>query len=148
MNRPSDDASAPKFQRSVLLAEDDEDLRCLLAETLRREGFLVVDCPDGLSLVDKLISRLEAGERPFDLVVSDVRLPGVTGISVLEELAESEELHGQPVVLMSAFGDARLQAAAHRFGAVSLLEKPFEMKALIRVVHQAIAECESLATGP
>jgi len=127
--------SAP---RSVLLAEDDEDLRCLLADALRADGFDVIECPNGLTLVETLVSRLEAGGRSFDLVVSDVRMPGVTGLSVLECLSEWDELRGLPMVLITAFGDARLHELARRFGAVSLLEKPFEMTALMQVVREAV----------
>jgi CheY-like chemotaxis protein len=123
---------------SVLLAEDDADLRGLLAEALRDAGLEVVECPNGLALVETLVSRLEGGERPFDLVVSDVRMPGVTGLSVLEGLFEWGELRSLPMILITAFGDPRLRELARRFGAVSLLEKPFEMTALMRVVLGAI----------
>lgn len=128
--------------KSVLLAEDDADLRGLLAETLRAEGFAVIECPNGLSLVETLVARLEGGKMPFDLVVSDVRLPGVTGLSVLEGLSEWDELRGQRMVLITAFGDAHLRELAWRFGAVSLLEKPFEMTALMHVVRGAIDGCD------
>lgn len=122
----------------VLLAEDDDDLRRLLAETLRSEGFCVVECASGVSLLEELVSRLEAGRPPFDLVVSDVRMPGVTGLSVLEGLSQWHELRGMPMVLITAFGDRRLHELARRFGAVSLLEKPFEMAALMQVVRRAV----------
>jgi CheY-like chemotaxis protein len=131
-------SQAPVGGRSVLLAEDDDDLRHLLAQTLRGEGFRVIECPDGLALAEALVSRLETGERPFDLVVSDVRMPGVTGLSVLEELSEWEELRNLPMVLITAFGGPSLHALARRFGAVSLLEKPFDMPALLRVVRGAL----------
>jgi two-component system response regulator (stage 0 sporulation protein F) len=132
------DDSDPQRRKSVLLAEDDADLRRLLAETLSAEGFVVVECPNGLVLVETLVSRLEAGEPPFDLVVSDVRMPGVTGLSVLEALSEWDELRSLPIVLITAFGDPRLHEAARQFGAVSLLDKPFEMAALMHVVRGAI----------
>lgn len=125
-------------RRSILLAEDDDDLRKLLADTLRAEGFTVIECPNGLALVDILVSRFEAGKRSVDLVVSDVRMPGVTGLSVLEGLSDWEELRSLPMVLITAFGDARLRELAQKFGAVSLLEKPFEMEVLMRVVLEAI----------
>ena len=130
----------PDLQRhgSVLLAEDDDDLRMLIAETLRAEGFTVIEAPNGLALVETLVSRLEAGERPFDLVVSDVRMPGVTGLSVLEGVLEWEELGGLPMVLITAFPEPELHDLARNFRAVALLEKPFEMTALMRVVRAAI----------
>lgn len=142
MSRSTSDGKAEPRTRSILLAEDDDDLRELLANTLGDEGFTVVECPDGLALVDTLVSRLEAGERPFDLVVSDVRMPGVTGLSVLEGLSEWDALRNLPMVLITAFGDPRLHELARRFGAVTLLEKPFEMPARMRVIREAIDGCD------
>ena len=127
-----------RCRRNVLLAEDDVDLRKLLAETLRSEGFGVVECSNGLVLAETLVSGLEAKKRCFDLVVSDVRMPGVTGLSVLEGLHESDEFGSMPMVLITAFGDPRVEELARRFGAVSLLEKPFEMTTLMRVVREAV----------
>lgn len=123
---------------NVLLAEDDEDLRNLVAETLRNEGFSVIECSHGLALVDTLVAHLESGARAFDLVVSDVLMPGVTGLSVLEGLSQWDELRSVPIVLMTAFGDSQLHELARRFGAVSLLEKPFEMSALMQIVRGVI----------
>jgi CheY-like chemotaxis protein len=139
---PSEHGATPR-PRSVLLAEDDADLRKLLADSLRSEGFRVTECPTGLALVDTLVSRLEAGERLFDLVVSDVRLPGVTGLSVLEGLSEWDELRSVPMILITAFGEPRLHELARRFGAISLLEKPFAMTALMCIVRDAIDGCDS-----
>jgi CheY-like chemotaxis protein len=141
------DDPAPQPQRNVLLAEDDGDLRSLLAETLRADGFAVVECPHGLALVDELASRLAAGERAFDVVVSDVRMPGVTGLSVLEGLSEWDELRGVPIILITAFGEPRLHELARRFGAASLLEKPFEMTALLRAVRRAVRGGDSRPAG-
>jgi two-component system OmpR family response regulator len=124
--------------RSILLAEDDEDLRKLLAQALRAEGFTVVECANGLALVESLVWDLEAGERSFDLVVSDVYMPGVTGLSVLEGLLGWHEFHSPPMVLITAFGSPRLHELSEQFGAISVLEKPFEMTALMRVVREAI----------
>ncbi len=122
----------------VLVAEDDEELRELVTRTLRAEGFAVIGCANGLALTETLVSELEEDRQSFDLVLSDVRLPGITGLSVLEGLSEWEKLRDLPMVLMTAFGDPQLRALARRFGAVSLLEKPFEMATLVRVVRRAI----------
>lgn len=131
--------------RNVLLAEDDEDMRRLLGETLQAEGFVVTECPNGLAMVEILVSRVEAGERLFDVIVSDVRLPGVTGMTVLEALSEWEELRGMPMILITAFGDSHLHELARRFGAVSLLEKPFDMNVLMSVVRRAVGASDGVA---
>jgi len=131
------------LQKHVLLAEDDEDLRRLFADALCADGIEVTECPNGLLLVEMLVSRLESAERPFDLVVSDVRMPGVSGLSVLEGLSECDELRGQPIILITAFCEPALHECAHRLGAVSLLEKPIEPDVLLRAVREAIDGRES-----
>ena len=138
MMRPAWTDAVTRRPRSVLVAEDDDDLRKLLADALRAEGFTVIECANGLALVEALVWRLEAEERPLDLIVSDVRMPGVTGLSVLEGLSAWGEIRNPPMILITAFGNPHLHELARRFGAVSLLEKPFEMKALMRMVRQAI----------
>lgn len=132
------------LHKRVLLAEDDEDLRKVLTETLRAEGFTVVECPNGLALAEILVSKREA-KAPVDLIVSDVRMPGVSGLSILEALAEWEEFQHPPVILMTAFGNPRLRALVRKFGA-TLLEKPFEMTTLVDVVRGAMdgRGCEPL----
>ncbi len=75
-------------------------------------------------------------------------MPGVSGLSVLEALSESEEFRSLPMVLITAFGDPQVRAVARQFGAVSLLEKPFEMAALMHVVRRAISDVRREATSP
>lgn len=142
MTRSAFENAATRRPRSVLLAEDDDDLRKLLAEALRAEGFIVIECSNGLALVETVVGRLEAGAHPFDLVLSDVRMPGVSGLEVLEGLSGWDAARRLPVILITAFGDARLHELAGRFGAVSLVEKPFEMESLMRIVREAIDGCD------
>ena len=123
----------------ILLAEDDGEMRSLAAAALRSDGFEVVEVANGLQLLDFLAALL-AGEPPAlqaQLIVSDVRMPGVTGLSVLAGL------HGAgvdvPVILITAFADEETRAAAERFGAFAVLDKPFEMAALRSLVRRSAA---------
>ena len=76
--------------RRILVGEDDEEMRCVLAEALRERGYKVVECGDGMSVLNKLSSVLLSPEvmisepETFDLIISDIRMPGVTGMSILE----------------------------------------------------------------
>jgi len=124
----------------VLLAEDDGEMRALLARALRGDGYDVVECPDGFRLLEQLGSLLLSPEvlgadpTPFDLIVSDIRMPGVTGLSVLEGLQLFEGL--PPMILITAFGDAQTHAAAQRLGAVAVFDKPFDVDDLLAQVRQ------------
>ena len=122
----------PEAQRRppcVLLAEDDFAFRRLLWAAFRRWGFLVIEARDGLELGALLESQLldPAHAASVDLVVSDIRMPGRSGLLALAELRERD--WSTPVVLMSAFGDAAAHAEALRLGA-TLLDKPFPLAAL------------------
>jgi DNA-binding NtrC family response regulator len=116
----------------VLLAEDDTDLRALLAAELRRGGLDVVECANGLELVE----MLDRGEGDFDALVTDIRMPGVTGMEVLEGL----NVFGKrcPVVLITAFGDEETHARAKRMGAALVLDKPFDARKLLGEVVRLI----------
>jgi CheY-like chemotaxis protein len=113
--------------KRLLLAEDDAAFRKLLQQALVRDGYDVVAVEDGTELLERLVQSLSEnpqGEQ-FDMVVSDVRMPGWTGINVLATVAGQQ--HAPPVLLMTAFGDERLHEQAKRAGAIAVLDKPFEI---------------------
>ncbi len=121
----------------ILLAEDDREMCRLVAMVLNKEGYDVTMCNSGINLVSHLTAdALNVGGDHFDLVISDIRMPGISGMEVLEGLKGSVD--GPPVILITAFGDAETHAAADRLGAVAVLDKPFNMDALVRVVRSAL----------
>lgn len=125
---------------SVLLAEDDEQLRAILVAALRRDGHTVAEAANGVELVDLLIgSRIYGGlERPPDLIVSDVRMPGYTGIEVLSSLHQL--FFATPVILITAFGDEWVHSEARRLGAVTVLDKPFPISRFRQAVSEVAAQ--------
>ncbi len=122
----------------VLIAEDDDDFRAALCEGFHDAGYVVTSCRHGMDLVREL-RRLEVPARPeeFDVIVSDIRMPGVTGLSVLAGLREIEGV--PPIILITAFGDEETHAEARRLGAAALLNKPFEMTELLEQARDAIS---------
>jgi len=124
----------------ILLAEDDTALRELLAESLRADGHDVVEAIDGGELI-RAARSVEAVQfytrhEPFDLVITDVRMPGVTGFDVLRYLAAAE--CPAPVIVITAFGDPDTHARALALGAAAVLDKPFDFEALRSVVLQVL----------
>jgi two-component system response regulator (stage 0 sporulation protein F) len=121
----------------VLLAEDDDDMRNLLANALREEGFQVLEACDGNDLVNCILNDLllSDGSRSIDLIITDVRMPGASGLSVLESLRCVDGW--TPVILITAFGSDMLHAEAQRLGASAVLNKPFnvhDLRQLARIV--------------
>jgi CheY-like chemotaxis protein len=117
----------------ILLAEDDREMRRLLSSTLWNDGYHVVEAETGVELLDYLNpyipnARVHGRLLAFDGIISDVRMPGLTGLEVLSLLRRYDP--STPVILITAFGDEETHAEAHRLGAVAVLDKPFDMEVL------------------
>lgn len=112
----------------ILLAEDDTDLRELLVLVLEQAGYGVTPCRNGLQLFEQL-ERKEF----FDLVISDVRMPALTGLEVLE--SQFGDPACPPFICMTAFGDQQMHENARRFGAAVTLDKPFDIDEMVELVN-------------
>ncbi|WP_437276663.1 response regulator [Sorangium sp. So ce375] len=121
----------------VLLAEDDRELRLLLATSLRRDGYEVLEARDAKHLLELMGEALASGDgAPIDVVVSDIRMPGTSGLELLAGLRRDD--WATPVVLITAFGDPETHAEAYRLGADAVLDKPLDLDDL-RLVVQTLA---------
>lgn len=120
-----------------MLAEDDDELRKLLAWSLHKKSYEVTECADGMVLLNYLEDYLFLGETTgFDLIISDIRMPGITGIEVLEGLHAHENC--PPMILITAFGDKETHAQAHRLGAAAIFDKPFDIEDLLANVRETL----------
>ena len=117
---------APK---RAILAEDDDDMRRMLMRWLQKEDFEVIEARDGDELLGLLqaFGRSSPDEIAVDLVISDVRMPGLDGLAVLERLRNEDST--MSVILISAFADQNVFAEAVRLGA-TLIDKPFGLDRL------------------
>jgi CheY-like chemotaxis protein len=122
-------SSAPR----VLLAEDDGELRLLMTLHFCALGFHVTEVADGLAFVDRLADAVETSTHsaPFDLIVSDIRMPGISPLEIF--LGAPGLFGGTKVVLVSGFLDTRTRAQAMHLGAAAVLSKPFDMAYLLRL---------------
>lgn len=118
----------------VLLAEDDQDLRELLARALREDGYEVIEARDGTEVLRWLnFDGWEGAVDHFlDLMVTDVRMPGITGLEILEGLRGSR--WRVPVIIISAFADEAMRKEAEKAGASAVLAKPFSLEVFRRTV--------------
>jgi CheY-like chemotaxis protein len=125
-------------RRRVLLAEDDYELRRLIASVLRRDGYEVVEAADGLELLAQIEDMLTARRERSDgfLVLADVQMPGLSGLDVLAILRCA--CCATPVVLMTAFGDEETHGEAHELGAAALFNKPIDLDVLRSVVVETM----------
>jgi two-component system NtrC family response regulator len=128
------EATAPEAP-SLLLVEDEEAQRRLLAEILRKKGWTVKAVESGEAALASL-----NGEVP-DLVLCDWRMPGISGDEVLAEVRR-RELHCAFIV-MTAYGSITHAVEAIRRGADDYLSKPFERDALLLAVTPRPADSEA-----
>lgn len=132
MGRPSvepahDDGRKAEVVKRLLLAEDDDALRGLLAEALRRDGYQVTEVKHGIQLLEALEPVLFEGQqegRP-DLIIADYHMPGCTGMSILAGVHCSGL--DIPFIVITAFGDEATHLKAKDLGAVAVFDKPFDL---------------------
>jgi CheY-like chemotaxis protein len=131
---PLSEASPPR-RPCVVLAEDDREMRMLVATTLRRAGWDVVEAGDGIDLLDCVAWVIDARDDGTDCVlVSDIRMPGMSGLDALERLRQLGWAGG--IILITAFGDEATHARARELGASMVLDKPFDLDVLCEAIQQ------------
>jgi two-component system OmpR family response regulator len=114
--------------RQVLVVEDDESLAGFLSEELRSQGFIVEQAPDG----EAALSALEA-KRRFDLLIVDLNMPRLDGISVIRKVRpEQPKL---PILVLTACSRVEDRVNALQSGADDCLNKPFSLLELLARVH-------------
>jgi DNA-binding NtrC family response regulator len=127
--READDRPRPAAR--VLVVDDDDEMRALLRRTLEFDGYEVTERDRGTHVLEALRGA------PFDLIILDKEMPGLTGLDLLPILRR--EFPQVPVVLVTAFGGRQIASSALRLGAASYLEKPFRLGQLRDVIDGLIS---------
>jgi DNA-binding NtrC family response regulator len=127
---PQTDSTAEKLSPLLLVVDDDPGQRSLLESFLSTLGFTIATADSG----EKALVLLE--EKEVDMMISDVRMPGMSGLDLLGQLRKSHPT--LPVLLVTAFADVRDAVNAMRDGAANYLEKPIDLDELQACVHQAV----------
>ncbi len=131
-----------KRRPSILVVDDDDTMRLAMGRVLERGGFEVTRCRDGREALAAL------GRRPWDGMVTDVRMPGIDGRELLSRALAIRP--GLAVVMVTAFGTVEDAVDAVRRGAADYLLKPFAPEALLAAVRRALGREDRPSTddGP
>lgn len=123
----------------IVVAEDDFEMRRLVADCLRKEGYEVHEVADGAQLLLRIEDSffLRSVPAPVDLFVTDIRMPVHTGFEIVRGLREAGLK--TPVVIMTAFGNPETRERAEALGA-ALLDKPFKMEVLRALVRRLLRQ--------
>ena len=116
----------------LLIAEDNDDMRELLGETLTEAGYETVLAADGA----EALARLRQEQEYFDLVITDVMMPGVKGPDILEVIRATRA--ETPVIVITAYGSVEQAVELVKTGAFQYLTKPFEVDELLSMVQEAL----------
>lgn len=120
----------PAKAQRILLVDDNEELLYSLCRIFRNAGFIVTSAPDAETAIEGLT------EAAPDVVMTDFRLPGRSGLDVLR--AVREQFPDVPVLLVTAYGDDATFQAARELGAFAMMTKPVMRQELLGTVKRAL----------
>lgn len=115
-------------KRKVLVVDDEKNMRITLSDILIDEGYDVDTAEDGIQAVYMCENNV------YDVVLMDVRMPGMTGVEAFRQIRQSQE--GLRVILMSAFSLDGLKQEALEEGAIGFLSKPLEIESVIGLIEE------------
>src|SRR2546422_4937678 len=124
---------------TILVVDDEENIRHTLRGVLADEGFEVLEAPDGRRALE-LLARIEPR-----LAIVDVWMPEVDGIELVERMRS--QAPGVPIIVISGHGTIETAVRVIRLGAFDFLEKPFPLDALLGVVGRALGASDARTAG-
>jgi two-component system cell cycle response regulator CpdR len=114
----------------ILLAEDDDSLRGFLSRALERAGYVVTACPDGETAVEALVQT-------FDVLLTDIVMPGIDGIEVARRAAALQP-HLR-IMFITGFAAVALSAGDRAPAGAKVLSKPIHLREIVAEVERMIA---------
>jgi DNA-binding NarL/FixJ family response regulator len=138
-----------RAKRWIIIVDDEEPIRQAVGQLLFDRGYQVTACADGPTALKVARSkRAQDGvDQPAalpDVLVCDIRMPGMDGLEVLKEVRSDSELVGVPVILLTAKGLTQDRIAGFDAGADAYLPKPFDPDELVTVIDNIIERRETL----
>jgi len=132
----------------VLVVDDSPTIRRVVGSVLERHGFEAIPAEDGQDALDQLLQSAEAeqGENgesnKIDIVLVDFVMPRMNGFQLCRAIRQNPQLHPLPIILMSAKSDRIREHFVQQTGAIDAIGKPFDSRALIAVIENAVRRAE------
>ena len=118
-----------KKRKRILIVDGSEQVRKVLTETLNEAGFDVVEARNGAEAL------AEIDDRPADMVISDIDMPGVNGVELIQQIRSRKENRFVPIIMLTFKDDSQLQEQGKAAGASGWLVKPFKPEHVLSVVR-------------
>lgn len=125
---------------NVWVVDDERSIRWVLEKALTQEGLHVTCFEDGQALLNVL------ADNPPDAIVSDIRMPGIDGLTLLERIKST--FPDLPVIIMTAHSDLDSAVSSIQGGAFEYIPKPFEVDEAIAIVKRAIRHSHETTPAP
>ncbi len=123
-------------RKHILVLDDDLNLRRSLEFILEAADFRVTSEGDSRKALEKVLSTRDGSAGSIDLLITDIQMPGLTGLQLIDELRR--RAFTMPVLVITGYGDARLREALKTRGCNSCLDKPFDEEKLIEEVFRIL----------
>lgn len=118
--------------QSILAVDDSASMRQMVAFTLKGAGYNVVEAADGQEAFEK------ARAQRFDLVLADQNMPGMDGITLVQQLRRLDNFAGTPMLILTTESSVEMKAKGRAAGATGWLVKPFDPAKLLDVIKKVI----------
>ncbi|EEC48642.1 diatom response regulator 2, partial [Phaeodactylum tricornutum CCAP 1055/1] len=132
----------------IVIVDDEEAIRKAMGQHLFEKGYQVTACSDGPSALKVVRSRqLETSTENSvpDAIVSDIRMPGMSGLQLLREIREDVHIMGVPVILLTAKGLTQDRIVGYDAGADAYIPKPFDPEELVTILDNVIDRHRTLS---
>jgi len=121
------------MSETILIIDDETNLRKTLAEILRKRGYAILEASDGTEAVALLRDPIP------ELIFTDWKMPGMGGEGVLRYIRKDQRLSSVPVIVITAFGSSHSAIEAVRLGAYDFVTKPFDLEEIALTAKRALA---------
>lgn len=117
---------------NILTVDDSASIRLTTRVTLSNAGYAVTEAVDGVDGLNKLKAA------PFDLVITDLNMPNMDGLTMIRELRKLPAFTGVPVIFLTTESDGELRQQAKAAGATGWLTKPFDPENLVKIARKVL----------
>ncbi|WP_257170848.1 response regulator [Bradyrhizobium sp. SRS-191] len=118
------------MSRKILTVDDSKTMRDMITFTLRKAGFDVAEAEDGKAAINVL------GGSKFDLIITDLNMPNMDGISLIKNVRAGSSHRTVPILILTTESDGTKKADGKAAGATGWLVKPFNPDQLVELVHR------------
>ncbi|KQM33023.1 response regulator [Agrobacterium cavarae] len=119
---------------NILTVDDSASIRMTTKIALTNAGYQVTEAVDGADGLAK------AKSAPFDLIVTDLNMPNMNGLEMIEALRQSPAHTGVPIIFLTTESDADMKARAKAAGATGWVTKPFDPENLVKIVRKVLGK--------